>query len=216
MQPLTLSHLLKRTPEFASEQSRYEEPLLYGVTDGKAIGTYVERKFKEYLLKRYVFNPGSSSSGIDFPELEADLKVTSIRQPQSSSPFRSARQKIYGLGYHLLILVYEKYDLIETKSSRLEISHVIFLEKQRTADYQMTRGILQILENEGNSDDLAAFILDKNLPVDDIEATSIAEEILRSPPQQGYLTISNALQWRLQYGRAIKEAGMVPGIKRII
>lgn len=36
-----------------------------------------------------------------------------------------------------------------------------------------------------------------------IEARAIADEILRNPPKQGYLTISNALQWRLQYGRVI-------------
>lgn len=56
---------------------------------------------------------------------------------------------------------------------------------------------------------------DKNLPVDDIEARSIAEEVLKNVPKQGYLTISNALQWRLQYGRVIHEAGKVDGIRRI-
>jgi len=52
----------------------------------------------------------SSAKGIDFPELGVDLKTTSIKQPQSSCPFKSARQKIYGLGYHLLVFVYEKID----------------------------------------------------------------------------------------------------------
>jgi hypothetical protein len=66
----------------------------------------------------------------------------------------------------------------------------------RTADYQMTRGILDILNNDGNTDDLIAFMQDRNLPVDDIEALNIAEDILSNPPVQGYLTISNALQWR--------------------
>lgn len=36
------------------------------------------------------------------------MKVTSIRQPQFSCPFKSARQKIYGLGYALLIFIYER------------------------------------------------------------------------------------------------------------
>ena len=48
---------------------------------------------------------------------------------------------------------------------------------------------------------------DKNLPVDDIEAAKIAGELLKKPCEQGYLTISNALQWRLQYGRVIELAG---------
>jgi hypothetical protein len=62
----------------------------YGVTDGKAVGTYLEHKFKLYLKERYEFLEGNSASGIDFPGLLVDVKVTSIRQPQSSCPFKSA------------------------------------------------------------------------------------------------------------------------------
>jgi hypothetical protein len=79
----------------------------------------------------------------------------------------------------------------------------------------MTRGLRQILENAGNKEDLIAFMRDKNLPVDDIEANSIAEDLLREAPEQGYLTISNALQWRLQYGRVIQQAGVIEGIWQI-
>ena len=46
-----------------------------------------------------------------------------------------------------------------------------------------------------------AFMQDKMLPVDEIEVHRIAQELLKAPPEQGYLTISNALQWRLQYGK---------------
>ena len=76
----------------------------------------------------------------------------------------------------------------------------------------MTRGIRSILESEGNQDDLVAFMLDRNLPIDEIEASIIADEILRNPPIQGFLTISNALQWRLQYRRVIECAGQEEGI----
>jgi hypothetical protein len=93
--------------------------------------------------------------------------------------------------------------------------HTIFIQKERTADYQMTRGLREILERNGNVDDLIAFMQDKNLPVDDIEAHNIAEKLLSEKPEQGYLTISNALQWRLQYGRVIEEAGAVSGIVRV-
>jgi len=31
----------------------------------------------------------------------------------------------------------------------------------------------------------------------------------------GYLTISNALQWRLQYSRVIEQAGKVEGVLRL-
>ena len=32
---------------------------------------------------------------------------------------------------------------------------------------------------------------------------------------QGYLTISNALQWRLQYARVIEKAGTIEGVLRL-
>jgi len=188
---------------------------MYGVTDGKAVGTYLEHKFKSFLLEQYTFEPGNSAKGIDFPGLGVDMKTTSVRQPQSSCPFKSARQKIFGLGYAILVLVYEKTDDHDAKTGRLDIKHVVFIEKEQTADFQMTRGLREILDNEGNKDDLIAFMSDKNLPVDDIEATSIAEDLLENSPLQGYLTISNALQWRLQYGRVIEKAGNVDGVQRL-
>jgi hypothetical protein len=95
------------------------------------------------------------------------------------------------------------------------MKHTIYVTKECTGDYQMTRGLREIVERDGNVDDVIAFLQDKNLPVDDIEAHNIAEQVLREKPQQGYLTISNALQWRLQYGRVIQEAGTISGIKRI-
>jgi hypothetical protein len=54
------------------------------------------------------------------------------------------------------------------------------------------------------------------LPVDEVEAESLADEVLSSPPEAGYLTVSNALQWRLQYSRVIEQAGKVGGILRLV
>lgn len=51
--------------------------------------------------------------------------------------------------------------------------------------------------------------------VDDIGARDLAREILRDRPQIGCLTISNALQWRLQYTRAIEWAGNYDGVHAI-
>ncbi|HAZ44853.1 MAG TPA: restriction endonuclease [Cyanobacteria bacterium UBA11369] len=209
---LTLETLRSEAAIFSVAESQHPEPLLYGVTDGKAIGTYLEQKFRLYLRDRYEFIEGNSASGIDFPGLFVDIKVTSIKQPQSSCPFKSARQKIFGLGYSLLIFVYDKADDSTNRTATLNILHAIYVSAERTADFQMTRGIRNILENEGNKDDLIAFLLDRNLPVDEIEASNIADEILRNPPIQGFLTISNALQWRLQYGRAIERAGQEEGV----
>jgi hypothetical protein len=174
---LSAEILCNEAGEFSSVVSNSPEPSLYGVTDGKAIGTNLEHKFREYLVRRYDFEAGSSAKGIDFPRIFVDMKVTSIKQPQSSCPFKSARQKIYGLGYSLLIFVYEKTDDHANRSGTLNILHNIYLEAHRTSDYQITqitRGIQSILENEGNKDDLIAFMFDKNLPVEEIEAENIA------------------------------------------
>lgn len=212
---LTIALLSSEAKVFAAAESTHDEPILYGVTDGKAVGTYLELKFRKYLADRYEFEQGNAAKGIDFPALGVDMKVTSVKQPQSSCPYRSARQKIFGLGYSLIVFVYEKTDDANAKTGRLNILHVIMVDAKRTADFQMTKGLLQILDNEGNTDDLIAYMTDKNLPVDEIEATKLAEELLANRPTQGYLTISNALQWRLQYARVIEQAGKIDGITRV-
>jgi len=212
---LSLDLLLEEAGAFAQLESDRSDATIYGVTDGKAIGTYFEHKFQDCLTERYSYERGSSASGIDFPSLRVDMKVTRITQPQSSCPFRAARQKVYGLGYSLLVFVYEKVDDSATQTGRLNIVNTIFVDERRTADFQTTVGIRQILENDGNIDDLVAFMEDRRLPVDDIQAHKLAEEILQNSPKIGYLTISNALQWRLQYRRVIEKAGEIDGIVRI-
>ena len=164
------------------------------------------------LESNYTFEAGSSSGGLDSPHPNVDMKATSLRQPQSSCPFRSARQKIFGLGYHPLVFVYEKDDDIDSQSSRLHIRHTIFVGKSRTADFQTTRGILRLIENDANVDDVLAFFHERLLPVDDLAAEALAREVLAQPPRLGCLTISNALQWRLQYRRAISIAGHLEDI----
>ncbi|MBV6449699.1 MAG: hypothetical protein MHPDNHAH_00411 [Anaerolineales bacterium] len=215
MPKLTIKSLYKEAETFSALQSKTPEKGLFGVTDGKAVGTFLEHKFRSYLQSRYDFEQGNSASGIDFPDLLVDMKVTSVRQPQSSCPFKSARQKIYGLGYSLLIFVYDKIDDNKKKTSILNILHTIFVEAERTADFQTTSGLRQILSNQANTDDVVSFLMDKNLPADEIQLNDLANEILNNPPMQGFLTISNALQWRLQYSRVIERAGAEKGIVAI-
>jgi len=54
---------------------------------------------------------------------------------------------------------------------------------------------------------------DHAFPLDDIDAEKIADELLAGAElHQGYLTVSNARQWRLQYGHALRHAGKVEGV----
>jgi len=203
---LTLAQLKREATAYANALSQQQVKKLYGTTDGKAVGTYVEIQFREFLGYRYKFSLGNVALGIDFPSLNTDLKVTSINKPQSSCPYRDAGQKVYGLGYHLLVMVYDKVDDDLNRTARLNIEHLLFIPESHTADYQTTNGILGILSRGGNEQDIEAFLEERNLPLDDIGRAGLAQRILSNPPQQGYLTVSNALQWRLQYGRAIELA----------
>ena len=63
-----------------------------------------------------------------------------------------------------------------------------------------------------NKEDIIGFLVDKNVPGDDIVYSDLADEILCNKPEQGYLTISNALQWRLQYARVIALDNTVNGV----
>lgn len=114
------------------------------------------------------------------------------------------------------MFVYEKTDDPIAKTGMLNVLHVIFVEKAATADWQTTSGILGILGNQGNKDDLLAFFTERMLPLDDTQADQLADEVLANPPRLGYLTISNALQWRLQYRRVIEKAGEAAGVERVL
>ena len=171
---LTLDALKREAAVFAIQESTHEESNLFGVSDGKAIGTYVEHKFQDMLSASYTFDIGSSAQGIDFPSLNVDMKVTRVNQPQSSTPFKSVDQKIYGLGHSLLVFVYEKFDDVRAQTGRLNILHTIFVDASQTADYRLTKGIREILTKGGNTDDLIAFMVERELPVDEHEARTLA------------------------------------------
>jgi len=71
--------------------------------------------------------------------------------------------------------------------------------------------------NDGaNEEDIIAYLNDKNIPADDITLSQIAKQILENTPKLGYLTISNALQWRLQYGRIVALSEEIEGITKIV
>lgn len=49
--PLTIELLCKEARKFAALESNHREPQLYGITDGKAVGTYFEQKFRKHLQR---------------------------------------------------------------------------------------------------------------------------------------------------------------------
>jgi len=215
---LTIKDLIQSANEFCEEETKFKNRELYGITDGKAVGTYIEHKFKEYLNKNYIVDDGNSARGIDLPatDINTDIKVTSIKQPQSSCPFKDVRQKIFGLGYNLLVFVYEKKDNHETETSTLDFKICSFIDNERTADYTITYRLIEMAKDGANEEDIIAYLIDKNIPADEITLSQLAKQILSTVPKLGYLTISNALQWRLQYGRVVALSEKVKGITKIV
>ena len=215
---LTIEKLKAEAKQFCLAESQIKNKDLFGVTDGKAVGTYVEHKFQQQLASKYEVEIGSSASGIDLPSVDilTDIKVTSIKQPQSSCPFKDAKQKIFGLGYNLLVFVYDKKDDPTTKTTVLDFVSCAFISMERTADYTTTYRLREMISDGANEEDIAAYLRDRNIPADDVVLGQLAKQILETKPQQGYLTISNALQWRLQYQRIVDLAEQVSGISKMI
>jgi hypothetical protein len=51
--PLHQHILLQEAAQFAAIESSHREDSLFGVTDGKAVGTYLEHKFQNFLSQQY-------------------------------------------------------------------------------------------------------------------------------------------------------------------
>lgn len=215
---LTIPKLIEEAQIFCVAQSKFQHAALFGVTDGKAVGTLIEQKFQKHLSDIYEVQIGSSASGIDLPfdDILTDIKVTSIKQPQSSCPFKDAKQKIFGLGYNLLVFVYDKTDDSKSKTAILNFVSCSFVSKEKTGDYTTTFRLREMVKDNANEEDIVSYLQDKNIPADEITLSKLAQQILKTPPEQGYLTISNALQWRLQYARIVSLSDDIPGVSKII
>ncbi|MGM9870077.1 MAG: hypothetical protein ACI4BH_00230 [Muribaculaceae bacterium] len=138
---LTIESLIIEAKNFCAINSGVYKAELFGVTDGKAVGTFVEHLFQQHLENLYNLKVGNSATGLDLPSVNTDIKVTSIKQPQSSCPFKDSKQKIFGLGYNLLVFVYKKYDDSKRRKGMLDFVSCSFIDKSRTGDFQTTTGI---------------------------------------------------------------------------
>lgn len=204
-------NLCREASAFSDLFCAMKHPELVGITDGKAVGTYIESRFKQHLRERQFFvedeDEGNAAKGIDLPGLRTDIKVTSARQPQSSAPFRDFRQKIEGLGYHLMLFVYVKNE------DQVDFPNVRFVPAELTADFQTTKYLRHLISEQGELEDLVAYLQDRQVPADESSLVAYAEQLLENPPRQGCLTISNALQWRLQYKKIVSTA--IDGVRNV-
>ena len=74
---LTIQDLIVEAEVFCKKESKYENEDLFGITDGKAVGTFIEHKFTDHLQATYDVTIGSSANGIDLPsdDITTDIKV---------------------------------------------------------------------------------------------------------------------------------------------
>ena len=88
---LDIERLIEEARIFCTSISQEKHNEIMGVTDGKALGTYIEHKFENMLSEKYKVTIGSSAKGIDLPDsdINTDLKTTRITQPQSSCPSKN-------------------------------------------------------------------------------------------------------------------------------
>lgn len=211
---LTRDSLIKEAELFCARESTRNRPELVGINDGKSIGTFIEHEFKKYLKNKYEFNLGSSAQGIDFPDgdINTDLKVTSSKKPQSSCPFTDVKEKIYGLGYNILLIVYSKKD--EGDTSFLNFESCTFIKAEETGDYILTKNLIKMVENNWDREKIRYYLEESNLPCDEKTLDNLTDEIIKNPPKQGYLTISNAFQWRIKYNHKAKKKDLLPFSKK--
>mgnify|MGYP003283577953 CR=1 FL=1 len=64
-QKLDINSLISSAKEFCKIESEQNRKELFGVTDGKAVGTFVEHAFQHYLEERFDMTVGSSAVGLD-------------------------------------------------------------------------------------------------------------------------------------------------------
>lgn len=62
---LTIQDLISGAKAFCEQESKFDNEELFGVTDGKAVGTFIEHKFSDHLRAIYSVTIGSSANRED-------------------------------------------------------------------------------------------------------------------------------------------------------
>ena len=107
---LTIDKLKAEAKAFCIAESKIQNKSLFGVTDGKAVGTHIEHKFQEQLNSKYKTTIGSSANGIDLPsdDILTDIKVTSIKQHNHLVRLKMLNKRFLDLGTTYLFLFMTK------------------------------------------------------------------------------------------------------------
>ena len=180
-QTLAIERMAASAKAFCAQYGGVPQEALYGVTDGKAAGTFVEHLLEDYLSQRYDMASGNSARGLGLPSANTGIKAASPVRPQSGCPCRDSKQKKYGLGCSLAVSVYGKNDGHTDKAGALDYCACSFVGSQRAADCQTAAGIRNIIADNGKEDDVFALWVERNIPVRRSLADEYGERIVAHP-----------------------------------
>ena len=183
----------------------------------KRIGTYFEEELRVWFEEKHgLVSEGSVAKGIDLPAFNLDVKTTSNRQPQSSSPFDDPGERITGVDYNILLFVYDKQSVED--GNQFGIVSCVYIPKERASDYRKSENASKLVADyrEGK---LSESELREQLE----ELTGIGaisddkfEEIKENPPEKGAITMTPAVQWRFNYRSSryiVTQQFLEPGVR---
>jgi hypothetical protein len=166
----------------------------------KTSATAIEQRLHEYLGRRYIVDRGNAASGADLPALGYDIKVTSMRKPQSSAPYRGISEKIFGLPYGILVLPYSD------SRGRVTFGEPVLLRPEETADRRLTAQLNEMKKQGVGWGQFIGFLRAITPDVEPVELERLASRIVDEEIPSGRVGLSDARQWRVRYGEAIREA----------
>lgn len=105
------------------------------VSDGKSIGTFIEKLLTVLLsIEQGCVFTGCAARGVDLPELNLGIKATSNRQPQSSEAFKNAYERILGIDNALLVFIYNGIEFASGAEENLRCIQYYLLSETNVAD----------------------------------------------------------------------------------
>jgi len=201
--PLTLETLRAALPALreglASMWARTPVP----ATDPKSLAMFAERTLHRWLQTRFDYRTGSSANGLDFPDVPMDFKLTDAARPQSSIPAAGRHEMLWGLGYHVLVAIYQKSP--RDGAIYLALDDLWCLDAEQTADRRTTEEVQRLVRHDARDGVLARY-LEQRLPFCRAEEARVQVARIRAqPPVLGQLTLSPAMQYRATYNGAWKD-----------
>ena len=193
--------------DLVAEWCRENDGTVLNATKSKDIGTYFENSLRDLLNERLELErKGSAASGIDLPHFNVDVKTTRITRPQSSSKIREYSERLVGVPYNILLLIYSRED-VET-GEQYTFENCVYIPKERTGDHRKSVAAAQSVEEYKDGqltreelrevlEDLVSEAKDDVTEIEDREL----DEIIENPPDPGVITISPAVQWRFSYNQ---------------